>query len=249
MKKIFYLAIVSLILSSASLVLGDSICGLPMFKIASMHETISGTNERYRIDSYFHLDTSFSFNTASGIATIEWNGDLYAYVWTPEIKMVSEGLDRFMVAILYPTQTTPLALDLLENVTYKLTVGDDISNCEFSIPKNSFSWLDIPYATYDQTTRTVCWTPLTETGIYYNVRIYPPLLDGSPNIHVLLFNRIVGSGVTHLILPNAAPAYPGYFVTVQAMRSTSTTSANFSRDFIKIPVVYTFDGKVLIQGN
>ena len=247
MKKIFSLAIVLLVLSSTSLALG-SVCGLPMFKIASMHETTFGSNERYRISSYFLLDSSFSFNTASSIATIEWDGDLYTYVWTPEIKMVSEGLDRFMVAILYPTQTTPLALNLLENVTYKLTVGDTISDCEFSIPENSFSWLDIPYATYDQTTRTVSWTPITESEISYSVRIYPPLLDGSPNLHEPLFSRSVDSGVTHLTLPNAAPAFPGYFVTVQAVQTTSTTSAYISRDFIKISVVYTFDGKVVIQG-
>ena len=248
MKKVFYMVIV-LFVASTSLALGDNVCGLPIFTIASMHETTSGTNERYRISSYFQLDSSFSFNTASSIATIEWGGDLYTYVWAPEIKMVNEGLDRLMLAILYPTQTTPLALDLLENVTYKLTVGNDISNCEFSLPENSFSWLDIPYAIYDQTTRTASWTPLTEAGISYSVRIYPPLLDGSPNLHEPLFSRGVDSGITHLTLPNAAPAFPGYFVAVQAIQYTSTNSANFSRDFIKIPVVYTFDGKVVIQGD
>ena len=249
MKKIFYLAIIFLVVSSTSLALGDTVCGLPMFRIASMHETTFGSNERYRITSYFIPDSSFSFNTASTLATIEWDGDQYTYVWTPEIKMVSEGFDRLMLAILYPTQAIPLALDLLENVTYSLTVGNDVIDCEFSIPENSFSWLDIPYATYDHTTRIVRWTSLSESEIYYSVRIYPPLLDGTPNLHEPLFARNIDSGETHFTLPNAAPAFPGYFVAVQAVQISSSFSANFSRDFIKIPVVYTYDGKVVIQGN
>ena len=224
-------------------------CGPSFYRISSTHETTFGNTERYRISSYFLPDSTSSFDTAADTATIEWNGNLYTYVWHPAFKMVSEEYDRFMVAILYPTQATPIELDLLENVTYKLTIGYNISNCEFSIPENSLSWLDIPYATYDQTTRTVSWTQLGESNVHYSVRIYPPLLDGSPNVAEPLFSKYVSAEETHFVLPNAAPAFPGYFVAVQAMQSTTSHAANFSRDYIKLPVVYTFDGKVVIQGN
>ncbi len=227
------------------------VCGPSIFIIASVHETTFGNSEKYRIVSYFLPDSMACFNKAKHIATIDWNGNLYTYVWYPQFKMVNELYDRFMLAILYPTQATPIELDLLENVTYKFTIEDciSISNCEFSIPENSFSWLDIPYATYDQATRTVSWTKLGESDVHYSVRIYPPLLDGSPNIREPLFNKHVNEGETHCVLPNAAPALPGYFVAVQAFQTTTPHSANFSRDYIKLPVVYTFDGKVVIQGD
>lgn len=246
MKKIFYL-VIALLLASTSLTFGDSTCSLPhSFRIASMHETTFGSNERYRITSYFLPDFDSTFTT-SEMATIEWNGDLYTYVWVPQFKILGKKYEQLMFAVLDPTQATPINLTLLENVTYKLTVGNDINNCEFSIPENSFFWLDIPYATYDQTTRTVSWTPIEESNVYYSIRIYSPRLDGSPNLFDPLFSKSIGLDETHYTLPNAAPVLPGYFITVQAMKITAQQAANFSRDFIRIPVTYTFDGKVVIQ--
>jgi len=244
MKKILF--VIVLLLMFETFAFGANPCGLPLFRVATVHETTLGGNERFRVSSYFIPDPDDNFDTASTLATIEWKENLYTYIWHPDFRVVHEGLERFMFAVLYPTQATPLELDELENVTYRLNIGD--GSCEFSLPENSFFWLDIPYAAYDQTTRTVSWTPIADTEVSYSVRIYPPLLDGSPNVGKPLFSKSVSSDETHYVFPNAAPALPGNYVAVQAAR-VAVNTANFSRDFIKIPAVYKFDGKIVITGD
>ncbi|MCD6532622.1 MAG: hypothetical protein J7L25_00915 [Deltaproteobacteria bacterium] len=221
-----------------------------MFKIGTIHDAFNSINDRYKILSYFMADSDFS--PASGVATIEWGGNSSTYVWIPAFRRVHENYDRYMVAVLYPNQSTPINLTSLENIPYVFTQssGGNTGIFETVTPVSSFDWLEIPCVDYDHNNRTVSWTSIGD-DVYYKVRIYPSLLDGTPNLNEPLYDKMISPSETSFVFPYAAPTSPGYFVAVQAMKFSSLSEyvVNFSRDFVRIPVVYTFGGKVVIQGN
>ncbi len=184
-----------------------------------------GYNLACKSDEYF-MRAFMVYGCDCAEANIEWDGDLYDFELVPGFP-VDNGEFYYTE---FASATSPMGIGLWEGSTYTLNI-DGYESFVFDLGSDVFQFLEVPVATYNQTTKTVTWEAV-DGATNYIVRIYPRLPGNVVDVKNVLYasDRLVRTSFT---VPLGAPINVDTVLTVEATQFVEEEEAlNISRFYL-----------------